>query len=265
MDTKTKIWVISLSTATERRAQFQQTVAASAIDWSFFDAHTALQGDLRYSAPNSIVHHGRTLRNGELGAYSSHYALWQWLLTSDCEQIVVFEDDVQVDWEYLQFLTRHDFTAMGIPYLRMYTKIPARWRYVQSPFLDRYHHLIRFTSYALGTQGYLLTKAGARSFVQHGQDIRYPVDAFMDQYWEHKVANLGIYPFPIYERSIASTIGEQRFIGESLSAPQRRQFKMRRLQDKLRMWAAYFGPEPSMVKAHKSAAPVLFNIETAAK
>jgi len=263
--TETKIWVISLANAEQRRAQFAHAASDAALDWSFFDAHTSLQGDLNYRSDDSILHHGRTLRAGELGAYSSHYALWTWLLQSDYEQMVVLEDDVQLDWDYLQFLTHHDFSAMDIPYLRMYTKIPARWRYARSPFLDRYHHLIRFTSYALGTQGYLLTKAGAQAFVAHGRNIRYPVDAFMDRYWEHGIDNLGIYPFPIHERSIPSMIGEQRFASEPLSLRQRNQFKANRLLDKLRMWTAYFRPETKSMRMRRNIDPIRFSTEAAIK
>lgn len=261
----TKVWVISLDSAADRRAQFADSARDADLDWSFFDAHRELHGDLEYRTQNSVLRHGRTLRAGELGAYSSHYALWQWLLQSSFEQIVVFEDDVQVDWDYLRFITQHDFAAMEIPYLRLYTKIPARWRYVQSPFLDRYHHLIRFTSFALGTQGYLLTKAGARALIESGRTIRYPVDAFMDRYWEHGVTNFGIYPFPIYERSIPSMIGEQRFAAEPLSRSQRLQCKSRQMIDKLQMWLHYIGPEPKKIRAQRSIAPLQFEAQVSAK
>lgn len=241
---KTKIWVISLANAAERREQFASRVpidngAGDGPAWEFFDAHTQMAPALRHDSEAARSTHGRTLRGGELGCYSSHYALWQWLIESDCDQMIVLEDDVQVDWNFIDFLSGHDFSELKINYLRLFAKIPARWRYVASPFLDRYHHLIRFTGYALGTQAYILTKAGAAQLLHHGGTIRYPIDAFMDRYWEHGVFNLAIYPFPVFEIFQTSSIGEARFKPEAIPLAVALRFKLARLLAKVRMWQAY--------------------------
>lgn len=241
---QTKIWVISLADAAARRAQFAQRVPIVGPAWEFFDAHTEMAPALQHDSPATRGTHGRTLRSGELGCYSSHYALWQWLSESECEQMIVLEDDVQVDWNFIDFLSGHNFSEMEINYLRLFAKIPARWRYVASPFLDRYHHLIRFTGYTLGTQAYLLTKAGARQLLHHGKTIRYPIDAFMDRYWEHGVFNLAIYPFPIFEIFQTSSIGEARFKPEAMPLEMKLRFTLARLDAKARMWQAHcFGDD----------------------
>lgn len=236
---KTKIWVISLADATARRVQFAQPVPSAAPSWEFFPAHTQLEPTLLYDSAATRATHGRTLRSGELGCYSSHYALWQWLLDSDFEQMVVLEDDVHVDWNFLSFLLQNDFGAMNISYLRLFAKIPSRWRYVASPFLDRYRHLIRFTGYALGTQAYLLTKTGAAQLLRHAQTVRFPIDVFMDRYWEHGVPNLAIYPFPVIERYQPSSIGQLRFEREDIPLDAEVRFKLARAVAKARMWQAH--------------------------
>ncbi len=177
---KTKIWIISLADAGRTAgAVCEPGIRALHRRWEFFDAHTQLAPLLRHVVGATRSTHGRTLRGGELGCYSSHWSLWRWLVESDCEQMIVLEDDVQVDWRFIDFISGINFADMNINYLRLFAKIPARWRYVATPFLDRYHHLIRFTGYALGTQAYLLTKAGAAQLLA----TAWPNDPLSDRYF----------------------------------------------------------------------------------
>lgn len=209
---RTKIWVVSLRTAQARRSAFLATVTDAARDWDFFDACSGVGPGLVYDAERVRALNNRPLQQGELGCYSSHYQLWSWLEHSaDYEQMVVIEDDVAMDWGFLAEVSRIDLQSHGIEYLRLFAKMPSPWRFVASPFLDRYRHLIQFTGYPLGTQAYLVTRAGARKFRRHAQVIEAAVDVYMDRTWEHKVLNLAIVPFPAYERHQASSIGEGRF------------------------------------------------------
>ena len=209
---RTKVWVISLRTAQARRDAFLATVTEAASDWDFFDACSGVGPGLVYDAERARRLNNRPLQNGELGCYSSHYQLWSWLEHSaDYEQMVVIEDDVVVDWGFLSEVSRIDLQSRGIEYLRLFAKMPSSWRFVASPFLDKYRHLIQFTGYPLGTQAYLVTREGARKFRRHAEVIEAAVDVYMDRTWEHQVLNLAILPFPAYERHQASSIGEARF------------------------------------------------------
>jgi glycosyl transferase family 25 len=116
-----------------------------------------------------------------------------------------------VDWEFIRALSATPLARQGIEYLRLFAKMPAPWRAVASPYFDRYRHLIRYTGYALGTQAYLLTKAGAARLIRYGSSVEAPVDVYMDRTWDHGLLNLAVYPFPIYERYQRSSIGEERF------------------------------------------------------
>ena len=129
---QTSIWVISLKDASERRIAFQTSASDARIAWQFYDAHRSLQGGLVYDCAATIRSRQRPLRAGELGCYSSHYALWQWLVASDVEQMVVLEDDVLVDWRFVEELVQIEFAKVGIRYLRLFAKVPATWRMVRS-------------------------------------------------------------------------------------------------------------------------------------
>jgi glycosyl transferase family 25 len=238
------IQVVSLTSALKRRESFAAFASASETRWSFFDASTEIGPSLRYDENVARRVHGRALSAGEIGAYSSHVAVWRSLLASNERQMIVFEDDVVADWPLIARLAEIDFGAMGIDYLRLFTKIPARFRKLRCPFIDRYHHLIRFTGFALGTQAYLLTRDGASRLLAHAAQISCPVDAFMDKYWQHGVPNVGLYPFPVFERFEPSTIGETRFERPAIDLGDRLRLFSHRLQERLAMVQNALGLDP---------------------
>ena len=244
----TSVTVISLPGTPERRARFAAGAADAGLPWTFFDARTSVTAPLTYDERRARRTHGRTLTVGEIGNYASHFAVWQRFLASDAAQMIVFEDDVTVDWTFVRHIASLDFSAMGLSYLRLFTKIPARFRKVRCPFIDRYHHLIRITSYALGTQAYLVTRDGAERFVEGASHVDSPVDTYMDKYWRHGVPNLAVYPFPVFERCDPSTIGEARFEKQAIPVSDRLPLIFRRLRDRVAMVQNALGRDPGGIE-----------------
>jgi glycosyl transferase family 25 len=198
----------------EKSKDRRRTFAANAqtnLEWSFFDAHETLDSRLSYNPSQAMLAIGTTLTQGELGCYSSHFTVWREFLESPSEQLIVLEDDVVLDWRYLEFLIGHNLGELGVQYLRLFAKRPAPFRVVVPQFLEFNHDLIQFIGYAWGTQGYLLTRAGAQQFVHHLQVVRRNVDSSMDRAWDHGIANLAIFPFPLFEVMGPSSIESRRF------------------------------------------------------
>jgi glycosyl transferase family 25 len=246
----TAIKVISLAGAPERRQAFASCAYEAACDWEFFDAHTTLVHGLSYDEKRVTTTYGRKLHPGELGCYSSHFELWRWLVGSDYQQLIVLEDDVVVDWEFIRNFSSMEMAGRGIEYLRLFAKMPAPWRFIASPYFDQYRHLIRFTGYALGTQAYVISKTGAERLIRHGSNIEAPVDVYMDRTWDHGLLNLAIYPFPIYERYQPSSIGEGRFstpISRWGGQPSLRNL-WTRARRKLQLYWAIYGFSPSSAR-----------------
>ena len=222
---RTKIVVISMADAGERRSRFEARAHTAPVAWSFYAAHTSLHPSLRYDEVGAIVAKGRPLRAGEIGCYSSHYAAWTDLQSSDADQYVVLEDDVIVDWTFVGKLAQVDLAAMGINYLRLYYKFPARAALVKENFIDRARSIVELAGNAYGTQGYAITKAGARLFLDHCRIVCRPIDDEMDRTWVHGQPNLAVFPFPVLEESAGSTIGNTRF--ETFVVP--KHLKLKRL------------------------------------
>ncbi|MCT8000338.1 glycosyltransferase family 25 protein [Sphingomonas sanguinis] len=231
---RTSIYVVSLDSATERRASFTGHAEGAGLTWRFFDAHREPQG-LRYDEAAAIREHGRPLQAGELGCYSSHAGLWRQLLSDpDADQYLILEDDVIADWGALRLLCDVDYAAEGVDYMRLFYKKPSPhlpWRR-NWPASDLY--VVRLYGKPYGTQGYFITRKGAERFLELYTDAVRPVDDQMDRFWESGIPNLCLFPFPIMEAYRPSTIGAARFAGK-----QTRGARMRLTADRMRRKLAF--------------------------
>lgn len=237
---RTGIFVISMTTALGRRKVFEARAASTALAWRFFDAKTSLHPTLTYDAERAIQVNGRALQPGEIGCYSSHYALWEQLLAdADAEQYLVLEDDVILDWPFVEKLLETDFAAEGVDYLRLYYKRPVRSIMRKQPFVTRDCSLLELFGRAYGTQGYVITKAGAKAFLDACGTVVRPIDDHMDRSWEHGVANLALFPCPLIEENVPSSIGQVRFDGKGLS----KQVQRAKRQDRVAARNAYLRAE----------------------
>ncbi|MGB3723385.1 MAG: glycosyltransferase family 25 protein [Pacificimonas sp.] len=208
---KLEIVVLSLDSATERRAQFTASAAGTTLNWRFFDAHRELDSRLSYDPDQARRHKGRVLSAGERGCYSSHFAIWHELLESDFDALIVLEDDVVVDWAFLEALANEPLADMGVHYLRLYYKKPGRYIVRKKHVVQRSTRLIELLDLAFGTQGYVIDKFAARRFCDKFTNVVRPIDDQLDRHWNHGIPNYCLFPFPLFERAVPSEIGDVRF------------------------------------------------------
>jgi glycosyl transferase family 25 len=204
---RTKVTVITLGQAVERRAQFGAAAKDAAVEWDFFTACTEVSLPLSYNRRAAVQQFGRPLSSGEIGCYTSHYKAWQSLVNSNDDQIIVFEDDVLVDWPIINRLAECNFSRLKIDILRLLATHTFPFDISIHRFISPHSHLLRNRGLFLGTQGYLLTRRGAEALLSTGTVIAAPVDWVMSRYWEYNVPNYCLFPFPIIERYTQSTIG----------------------------------------------------------
>jgi glycosyl transferase, family 25 len=229
----TAIYVISLLESSDRREQFTRDCAAGRahVPWQFFDAHTSISSRLSYNERDAMVAKGRALFPRELACYSSHYATWETMVREQADQLLVIEDDVVLDWDFVAILASLDLSDMGINYLKLFNKNITPFR-VLADFHGR--SLIDCRGFAHGMQAYMLTRAGAERFLAVCNPVRRPIDDEMDRSWGHGVPNLAVFPFPAFERHGASTIGTVRYHEHDVPAQFALQRNLMRLAEKLR-------------------------------
>jgi glycosyl transferase, family 25 len=231
---RTKIIVVSMPDAVERRQRFTERSGEADMAWSFFEAHSKLHPALSYDETEAMLSHGRPLRVGEIGCYSSHYAAWQQLLEDDVDQYVVLEDDVIVDWACLKKILDSDLAALNIDYLRLYYKYPVHQVILKNAFAGS-RTLVELADYAYGTQGYLITKVAAARLLQHCRVVRRPIDDELDRTWAHGVRNLSVFPFPLIEEAGKSGIGHARFEKFALPSHLRLRRRLNRFIERMRL------------------------------
>jgi glycosyl transferase, family 25 len=208
----TAIKVINLDRSVDRRQAFTQMAHGTELDWSFFRAHTGITKPLRYDDRDATRRCGRPLSPSEIGCYTSHFKMWEWLAGSDYDQAIIFEDDVIVDWSAITKIVVNNLEEYGINLLKLHISYPFHWKIVKYKCFSPNFHLIRPVGTALGAIGYILTKTAAQTLVSNYAVIAAPVDWVLARYWEHRITGYCIFPFPVLERQGPSTIGDERYI-----------------------------------------------------
>jgi glycosyl transferase, family 25 len=202
---RTVVRVISLPSAKERQARFAKTLEAfPQIEWEFFEGgHQTAEG-IEYQPERALISQGRTLSEGDVGCFVSHYRVWRSLLASEHQQMLVLEDDVYVDWPaVIPFLSRD--LGENLHFLRLYAHRPAISRELGWLCGRR---VVQFLHYTYGMQAYLVTREGARRLIAAATPvIDRAIDDFIDRSWDHGIPNLCVFPFPVIELEVPSSIG----------------------------------------------------------
>lgn len=201
--------------ANNRREVFEKNIPP-AINWEYLDGYSQVHPELQYDESKIIRLNGRALTRGEIGCYSSHFAAWKILQDNEnIDSIIVMEDDVIVDWEFIQKMNSE--SMKDFDYVRLYQKRATRFRTIKKGFIERTKSILELYGFPFGTQGYYLSRNGAARLIEIAREVVSPVDDLMDRSWEHGFPTYCLFPFPIIERSSPSEIGEERFkkIGEN--------------------------------------------------
>jgi glycosyl transferase family 25 len=202
---QTAVRVISLAHSA-RRDCFHRPAESLGLDWSFMDASTGLIDDVAYDPLLSYRHMSRQLATGEIGCYCSHVRLWRELLSSQATQLIVMEDDVYADWDFVAAYAEVDWSKAGIDYLKFFIKRPAAFRMVRWHYPMHDRHLVEYTSLALGTGAYLITRKAAERFERAARVISRPVDVQIDRAWATGIPVLSVFPYIAMELSLPSSL-----------------------------------------------------------
>lgn len=215
----TTVHVISLPDSPRRAAMAAQLDAVPGLDWRFFDAGRVPPASIPYDPAAARRAIRRELTPGELGCFGSHLAVWQMIATGHAAAAVVLEDDLLVDPGFFEGLPGVVEALAAYPFVRLHAKAPTAARII-GRVAGR--HLVRYRGAAIGAQGYILRREGARAWLASIARVERPVDDEMERYWAHGIANIGLHPYPIIERVGTSTIEDSR---RGLAPPRWHEFR----------------------------------------
>jgi len=210
---KVEIVVMSIPTATGRRLCIEAMFEGTGLRWSYFDSHTSLKHPgLRYDLAEIKQHFGRTLSPPEIAVCSSHVAiLSEFLARGTAEYILVLEDDVIFDTDFPLDAFATFCAENGMDYVRLFGKHYATAVRLGF-FFDR--SIVRYTTSPAGAQAYLMSRAGARKFLDSYPSITATVDLAMDAFWTTGLPIYSIFPYPIIERYSPTSIPMPAYVKE---------------------------------------------------
>lgn len=231
-----EITVISMPTATARRERVTRSFAGCPYPWRIMDASDGTLGLPHYDVEGGLRVMGRTLTRPEIGVYESHAkALREFLESGRESHLLVIEDDVFVDFDFTWDDLIRSMDEAGIDYMRLYSRRAPAARHVQ---YWRNRWLIRYRWEPLGTQAYLVSRAGASRLVAMMSPLRREVDQQLDRFWEHGLLPYTLFPHPVIELTAATSFPVR-------NAPPTRlhhyRHRVMRLVDRVRSIAASFG------------------------
>jgi glycosyl transferase, family 25 len=210
---KVEIVVISIPTATARRQMIEAMFEGTGLRWSYFDAHTSLKHPgLRYDLAEIKRQFGRTLSPPEIAVCSSHVAILRDFLAREAaEYVLVLEDDVIFDTDFPLDAFATSCAENGMDYVRLFGKHYATAVRLGF-FFDR--SIVRYTTSPAGAQAYLMSRAGARKFLDSYPSITATVDLAMDAFWTTGLPIYSIFPYPIIERYSPTSIPMPPYVKE---------------------------------------------------
>ncbi len=167
-----KKFVISLSTAHERRAHICSEFGKKSVDFEFFDALTPEPAAL-FAQELGLNTDEYTLTKGELACFMSHVFLWKKMITENIPYMAIFEDDIYLGDNVKTFLT----DALWIEKIWHLIKIEeftpkvALGQKIKEFTSDPDRALFDLKSKNLGTAGYILSLHGAKQLISYIQSL----------------------------------------------------------------------------------------------
>jgi glycosyl transferase, family 25 len=231
-----EIKVISLKKSQTRRDYIAKILAENGqLNWSFFDALTPdspVPGlDVDYES--QLDHFGRRLNGGEIGCFKSHFSVIRDFLDNGTRNwLLVLEDDVWFDTnfdlrELVDFIDQKD-----IDYIRLFAKMYKDADRIA--MLSGFRQIVRFRTDPYGAQAYVINKRGAKAFLDGLTSIELPIDDELGRFWRHGLEPFGVFPFPVVERSVASSLETQRNDGQKTRSKYRWRLLAFRVSEKIR-------------------------------
>lgn len=193
----TKIFVINLVRADERRRRLEQSVPPSIKDrLEFFravdakDEETLAPWRIMVSSWRTYLSIGRRLSDSEIACFASHYSLWKLIAEERIcgrEGAVIAEDDIE-------FLPNIDDALREIPksgfdYVRLHAGHGFRFSKFRENFSYSSHRVWL-------TAAYWLSPNGAQRLLKKSKVWHNELDNFIDEFWKHGLPIVAYTPFP---------------------------------------------------------------------
>ena len=171
-------------------------ISAKRLDATWWKTVPTDEANALYSIDLNKEQYYKPLSNGEKGCYTSHIRAWKILLESDAEKIVVLEDDISLNDEFIKILDAIDKSDQEWDMIKLIGR-ERNEKIKSSENLLGTQKLIRYNKIPSCTTGYVLSRSGAKKLISSRIPFGRPIDIDLRFFWENDLKILGVHPAAI--------------------------------------------------------------------
>ena len=171
-------------------------ISAKRLDATWWKTVPTDEANALYSIDLNKEQYYKPLSNGEKGCYTSHIRAWKILLESDAEKIVVLEDDISLNDEFIKILDAIDKSDQKWDMIKLIGR-ERNEKIKSSENLLGTQKLIRYNKIPSCTTGYVLSRNGAKKLISSRIPFGRPIDIDLRFFWENDLKILGVHPAAI--------------------------------------------------------------------
>jgi glycosyl transferase family 25 len=177
-----KTFVISLSTAQERRKHILAEFTKQEVDFEFFDAITPANINL-VASQLGLIEFTTGLHENEVACLLSHMILWKKAIDEQLDYIAIFEDDIHLGKYAKEFLSDSEWIPKECAVIKLevfYKKIGVALNQ-QKLFAPNARQLLLLREALMGCGGYIISQSIAQKLLDFiiESDSLIPVDHFV--------------------------------------------------------------------------------------
>lgn len=196
---KLMVLLINLRRSHERRQKMEVQLKTLGISYEILNAVDGRQEKERLFKDVAVEEFrknvGREVLDGEIGCYHSHLKAWRQLMESECESLLVLEDDVVFCEDFIEavrlcLLKNEHWDIVKLNRIR--AKLP-----ICKIKIEKYR-LNAYLGPLTGMGAYLIKRQVVARMLPNMIPIRRPIDHEIDLLYKHKIRHYGLEPFPSY-------------------------------------------------------------------
>ena len=167
---KLENYVISLTSAHDRKAHIREQFNLKNIEFNFFDAVTpdnveAVAWNLNFQIKNNI------LTVNELACFLSHFSLWNKIVNENISYMAIFEDDVYLSDSAEKFLNATDWIEGDIIKIEKVSKT-VLLKNKREKNIDGLNYIQGFLMKGhMGAGGYILSLNAAKKIIEYVKSL----------------------------------------------------------------------------------------------
>ncbi len=206
------IWVLNLERSRDRREYMEQQLGKLNCQFEIIpavDGEYLSSEELKYySAQQAIKTIGREMKLGEIGCALSHAKMWERVVAENIEEVLIFEDDIEIDNHLMDVLGRRQTFPEDWEFINFRTdvkKLPF------GPPAYSNYQICHFQGYANRTCAYFLNIKGAKKLCDHVYPIRLAADGLTGRTDISGLISYGIYPDLVKLANFSSVRSDEIF------------------------------------------------------